>query len=130
MARRRHGGFRWEDVDFYALRPEPLLDSSRAEDGQVVLLVPRFRRGPLARWLQARLRPERAHVRVTLEERGSWLWNACDGRRSVRELVDGFRDAFPAESRQVPERVCQFLYQLAHHDFIRFNNLNEAGGRS
>ncbi len=130
MGRLRRGRIPWEGIDFYALRPEPLLDSAREADGQLVLLVPRFRRGPLASWLQSRLRPERAHVRVTLEERGSWLWEACDGRRSVRELVEGFQDAFPEENAQVPERVCQFLYQLAHHDFIRFANLNEAGGRS
>jgi hypothetical protein len=119
---------RWADVDFYALRPERCVEATESAEGNVVLLVPRFRRGPLASWLQARLRPDRAHVRVTLEQRGTWLWRSCDGTATVRDLVEGFRAAFPGDGDQVPERVCQYVYQLARHDFVRFANLPAKGG--
>ena len=119
---------RWEGVDFYALRPEPCVEATDAPDGSVVLLVPRFRRGPLAGWLQSRLRPERAHVRVTLEERGTWLWRSCDGNATVADLVEGFRAAFPADADQVAERVCRYVHQLASNDLVRFANLPGEGG--
>jgi hypothetical protein len=46
----------------------------------------------------------------------------------VRDLVEGFRAAFPADGGQVPERICQYVYQLARNDFVRFVNLPGKGG--
>ena len=115
---------RWEGVDFLGLVPEQCVEkTTEDEQGHVVLLVPRFRSGPLSRWLQPRIPEERAHFRVRLEERGSWVWRQCDGRRTVGEMVAGFAEEFPAESGQVAERVCQFVYQLADNRFVAFSNL-------
>jgi hypothetical protein len=117
---------RWAGIDFLSLQPEHCVEYQEdATEGRVVLLVPRFRSGLLARWLQPRLRPERAHFRVTLEDRGSWIWRQCDGQRTVGEMVADFNTAFPDETEQVAERVCQFLYQLSANEFVTFSNLPE-----
>jgi len=119
---------RWADVDFFTLKPERCVEHTTDDaNGRVVLLVPRFRKGPLAHWLQPRLRPERAHIKVNLEDRGSWLWQRCDGRRSVAEIVARFKDVFPAEQEQIDHRICMFLYQLEDNGFIRFTNLPMPG---
>jgi len=123
LFRRRRS--RWAGVDFLALRPERAVDFDRDEpDEQVILLVPRFRSGLLGRWLQPRLAPERAHIRVRLEERGSWIWRQCDGRRTVADIVTGFLASFPADREQADQRVCRFLYHLAENRFVSFVNLN------
>jgi hypothetical protein len=83
----------------------------------------------LARWLQPRLRPERAHFKVHLEDRGSWVWQQCDGHISVGEIAAGFKESFPAEHDQVDHRICQFIYQLEDNGFIRFTNLPASGAR-
>lgn len=115
---------RWEGVDFGALQPEQCVDFQEdGDDAPVTLLVPRFRSGPLARWLQPRLRPERAHIRVSLENRGSWVWRQCDGQRTVVEIAADFTRAFPTEQDQIEKRICQYLYQLEDNGFIRFRNL-------
>jgi hypothetical protein len=115
---------RWAGIDFLSLRPAQCVDYFVDDnDGQVVLRLPRFRSGPLSRWLQPKLRPERAHVRVRLEERGSWLWMHLDGKRTVADLVTEFRQHFPGDFEQIDHRVCQYLYQLADNGCIRFVNL-------
>jgi len=117
---------RWAGVDFLALQPERnVAFRLNADDGLVVLLAPRFRSGLLARWLQPRLRPERAHFRVKLEARGSWIWNRCDGQRLVGQIASDFRDAFPAETSDVEKRVCLFLFSLAENGLVVFRNLEQ-----
>jgi hypothetical protein len=122
---------RFEGVDFLQLRPRREVEFKLDEPlGQVTLLPPRFRSGWPARWLQPRLRPERRHVKIHLEKRGSWLWQQCDGLRSIGEMVAAFRVAFPEDHDQLEQRVCQYLYQMEVNGLIRFVNLEELAERS
>ncbi len=127
----RRSRSRWQGVDFLALKPEPLVASLMDdENARVVLLVPRFRTGPLAHWLQPRLRAERAYIRVSLEERGSWLWGQCDGRRTVGDIAAEFRDVFPQDSQEAERRVAMFIYSLVDNGFIRLVNLAHERARA
>lgn len=103
------------------LVPQTLVDAreSRVDGGvQVVLLEPRFRRGPGARWLQSRLPPERAHIEVRLEAFGSTIWGLLDGRRNLAEVMRGFVAAHPDQADQASERVWLFLQELERHGFV------------
>jgi hypothetical protein len=108
------------------LVPVPLIAStSTAEGGEaarVVLLEPRFRGGPFAAWMQARLPAGRAHVRVALDERGSTIWRLLDGRRNVADVMRGFVAAHPQEAEQASERVWLFLSELGRHGFVRLRD--------
>jgi len=84
----------------------------------VVLLEPRFHRGPLARWLQSRLPPERAHVEVRLEAFGSTIWRLLDGRRNLAEIMRAFVAAHPDQADQASERVWIYLQELERHGFV------------
>ncbi len=110
----------WTGIDFLTLRPRRLVEhETDGEDDRVALLVPRFRSGLMGRFLQPRLRPDRAHVRVRLEERGTWLWHACDGRQTVADLVAGFEQRFPEDIDEARERVAQYLLQLERNRLVR-----------
>ncbi|MBA4378501.1 MAG: hypothetical protein C0395_07595 [Gemmatimonas sp.] len=103
------------------LVPRTLVDARETPiDGAslVVLLEPRFHRGPLARWLQSRLPPERAHVEVRLEAFGSTIWRLLDGRRSLAEIMRAFVAAHPDQADQASERVWIFLQELERHGFV------------
>ena len=91
--------------------------------GQVVVLQPRFASGLLGRYLQPRLKGRRKFVRIPLEERGSFLWRRLDGKRTVGDLAGDFAREFPAEEKQVPERVATYLYQMHENNLISFVNL-------
>ena len=122
---------RWAGVDFMTLVPARCArlvdeDDGQGEDALVVLLMPRFQGTLFERWLQPRLRPEKRHIRVPLDARGTFLWRRIDGQREVHALVSGFVDAFPEDSDQADDRVCQYLYYLEQNGFIRFVNLAES----
>ena len=72
------------------------------EDGRVVLLRPKFLSEHLA-WLQ-RVLP-RPVFRVRLDAKGSFIWGAMDGVRTVREVCDAVRAGLGAEAEPVEERT-------------------------
>jgi hypothetical protein len=89
------------------------------EDGpeeRAVLLVPRFRRGPLAKWLQPRLR--RPHMRVKLDVYGSFVWKRCDGSTTFEQIAGEMRTTFGPSSEPAEERLKSFLILLYRDKFI------------
>ncbi len=99
------------------LVPEPLVLSELDPDGRVVLLVPRFRSGPLARWLLPRL--SKPHVRVRLDELGSYVWQRCDGATSLGDIERGMAERFGAELELPGERLGLFVGQLDRSKLLR-----------
>ena len=85
-------------------------------DGGAVLLVPRFRKGPLAKWLQPKLR--RPHIRVKLDEIGSFAWRRMDGKTPFSELVTAMKDHFGERVEPADERLKKFLTILYRDKFV------------
>ena len=89
------------------------------EDGPeeaAVLLVPRFRKGPLARWLQPKLK--KPHIRVKLDKVGSFVWRACDGEHTFNDLVVSMRNKFGATIEPAEERLKKFFGILHKDKFV------------
>ncbi len=107
--------------------PEPTLDDAipvrqhRSEDrpdGGVTLFMPRFS-GAFARRFILPLfaRPE---FRVQLDDLGSAVWRACDGRTSVGEIVAALQARTGGESAELRTRVHQFLRRLHREGSIAY----------
>jgi hypothetical protein len=89
------------------------------EDGpenRAVLLVPKFRWGPLARWLQPRLK--RPFVRLKLDDIGSFVWKRFDGRTTFDDIVKAMRDEFGEKAEPAEERLKKFLVLLMKSKFV------------
>jgi hypothetical protein len=90
----------------------------RTDAGHVEILRPRYR-DPLARLLIVPRLPERERwVSYPLDLRASWIWRLADGTRSVRELIVDYREIFPDEEDQLPERICRLLATLQREGFV------------
>jgi len=121
----RKSSRKWRGVDFMALVPEKACGWAPGDvPGQVLILQPRFSSGLLGRFLQPRLKETKKYIRIPLEERGSFLWDLIDGKRTAGDMAEAFRDKFPEENDQVPERVATYLYQMADNKLIKFVNFN------
>ena len=94
------------------------------DHGKVVVLQPRYGSGILGRLIQPRLNESKKHIRIPLEERGTFLWREMDGKLTVWDLVAAFSREFEEEIDTVPERVATYLYQMADNKLISFVNLN------
>ena len=97
-------------------RPEPVVGAER--DGErVVLLRPRFVRGPLAWWLQPIL--PHPYLKVHLDEVGSFIWERCDGETTVAEILAAMEAAFGERVSPAIDRLALFLRQLEGGRLIR-----------
>jgi coenzyme PQQ synthesis protein D (PqqD) len=107
-----------EPRNLYDLRPRRLVEWELGQDSRVTLLIPKFRKGFLARTLQPRLR--RPLIRVNLDEFGSFLWLSCDGKADVRSIGEQMMNRFGKAAEPVYDRIGRFLQQLEHSEVIEF----------
>lgn len=103
-------------IEFLQSRPERAVDAEQ-EGELVVLLRPRFQRGPLRRWLQPLLR--RPHLRVHLNEVGSFVWGRCDGGTTVAEIAEALAARFGDRVNPALERLTIFVSQMQSGGLIR-----------
>lgn len=81
-----------------------------------VLLVPRFRRGPLAKWLLARLK--NPFFRVNLDEIGSFVWKQFDGKTAFSSIAQSMREKFGEKADPAEDRLKKFLILLRNNKFV------------
>lgn len=109
--------------------PERLISWEKdSEKNLAVLLVPRFRRGPLKKWLQPRLK--RPFMRVTLDEIGSLVWENCDGKKTVRDIGKILEDRFGERVRPVEDRLRLFFNTLYKSQFIQYWQIQKSAENS
>ena len=95
--------------DFAGVQPRRLLEWSE-EEGSCVLLRPRLRSDRLARWV-ARLGGD-PYYRIRLDEIGTFVWKACDGRTSLAEICEGMRGRFGVEVEPADQRLAEFVRKM------------------
>lgn len=89
-----------------------------SETNLAVLLVPRFRRGPLKKWLQPRLK--KPFIRVKLDAIGDFVWDMCDGKATVEDISKALEEKFGERVKPASERTQFFLNTLYKSNFIRY----------
>jgi len=130
-ARREHAS-PWAGIDYLDLVPRRVVGFEAAAgdanqgDANVILLVPRYRDRVWGRLIQPRLGPAKRFVRVPLEARGSALWRAMDGERTVRDLMPAAHEAAPGDDADLARRVCLYVQNLADNGFIRLTGAGPA----
>lgn len=102
------------DAAFLAAVPVQALPAEPGEGGKLVLIRPKFL-APRWAWL-LRLMKKPA-FRVRLDARGTAVWQACDGTRTVAQVAEVVGAAFPDEADQTL-RTALFLRELARGGFL------------
>ncbi|GLH65717.1 PqqD family protein [Geothrix edaphica] len=104
------------DEPFLALVPVQALASEPGEGGTVVLIRPKIL-SPRWAWLVRLMK--RPNFRVKLDARGTAVWQACDGTRTVAQVMEAMAQAHPGEP-DAGFRAALFLRELARGGFVRF----------
>lgn len=112
-------------INYLEYVPRRTIDHEEGEDGRLILLRPKFVKGPLARWLQPRIK--RKHFRVRLDDLGSATWRAIDGRRTVGQIADLLYEEFGERIEPRYERMSMFIDSLAKGAMITFEPRAAAG---
>lgn len=98
----------------------PEISVERDEGGVVTLAIP-LRQGNWGKMLNRLLKkPIEAHRHVILDEIGSYVWNRCDGQRTVRQVVNGVVERFKLNWREGERATLSFLQQLGKRRYMVF----------
>lgn len=84
--------------------------------GAVTVLVPKFRKGWLARVVQPRL--SKPFFRVKLDVYGSFFWKCCDGTTPIQSIGDKMQQHFGEEAESVFNRISRFVQQLENAELL------------
>lgn len=118
----RRSGLR--DVDYMTLIPVQRQAAEVDGDaGRVTVLMPRYGDPVLGRLLQPRLPADKRFIRIPLEHRGAFLWRLIDGQRTVADLVRAYRERYPHDSEDAPNRVALFMQAMYENKFICYDKL-------
>ena len=97
-------------LNLFDLRPKRNAEWETGANGNVVVLVPKFRNPFMTRWLVPLLR--NPFVRVKLDQFGSFVWSRCDGNTPVGEIADVMSTAFGEPVETIAGRLQRFINQL------------------
>jgi hypothetical protein len=103
------------DEAFLAAVPVQALASESGAGGNLVLLRPKIL-SPRWSWLLGMMK--KPVYRVKLDARGTVVWQACDGARSVDAIVRLLSERYPEEEDVLP-RTALFIRELARGRFLR-----------
>lgn len=106
-------------VNLLALKPERNLKWETADNNRVVLLVPKFRNRFVVRWFVPMLK--KPNIRVKLDERGSFVWQRCDGRATVEEIGEQMALTFSESLDSTYERIEKFIQQFTRDKFVKLD---------
>jgi hypothetical protein len=106
-------------INLLELIPEQRAPWETATNGNVVVLIPKFRHELLVKYLVPRLKYP--HVRVKLDKLGSFVWKQCDGRTTVAEMAARLRTEFADSAESVEDRLRTFLLMLEKSDLVNLN---------
>lgn len=110
------------DEAFLAAVPLQALVAESRDDGTVVLLRPKILSKRWA-WL-LRLMKKPAY-RVKLDARGTAVWQACDGVRTVGAVAELVGRAFPGDP-DTTTRTALFIRELVRGGFIHLYTKDQA----
>jgi hypothetical protein len=104
------------DESFLGLVPVQALASEPGEGGNLILLRPKILS---KRWGWVLKLMRKPVFRVKLDARGTAVWQACDGTRTVAQVSEVVAAAFPEEP-DTTLRTALFIRELARGGFVRF----------
>ena len=112
---------RKKSLNLLELKPARNLKWEVGENGEVILLVPKFQNRFLVKNLMPRIK--RPFFKIKLDNYGSLIWNSCDGNTTVGEMSDKLKETFGASFDPSYERIGKFVNQLVRDKFLSIPNL-------
>jgi len=110
-----------KEANYLALRPVACHRHETDEEGNLFVIVPKFKN----KWLIKFLVPpwKSPHFRIKLDEQGSAVWQCINGKRNVEEICEMVSEKLGEKIQPAEERVTKFLSLLYKQGFITFAEL-------
>ena len=113
---------KFKGLNYLELTPFSFVGYEPAQDGEIRLLIPRFKNDFFLKFLSKRKSP---YIRANLDKFGSAVWLMIDGKNRVCDIAESLTEKFGDEIQPVHDRLTLFLTQLYRNGFISFNELKK-----
>lgn len=110
------------EQNFFDMVPVQNFQYEMKDENLAVVLIPRFDKNPIGRFLERR--SSKKEIRAELDEIGTTVWLAIDGKATVFDIAKILR-AQMGVIEQADNRTVEYLKQLYHHSFIDFKEYNK-----
>jgi hypothetical protein len=107
--------------DLLELKPRRLYSSEFAEKGRIVILVPQ-QQNKFAQWFMPN--KNKINDRIKLDILGSFVWNNCDGNKTVRDIAEQMKQEYGKYAEPIDERVNNYINQLSSNNLIDIDKRN------
>ncbi len=108
-------------ANFLDLTPVRVVNHEIRDNGNVTILMPRFRKKWISTLFQPRSKSQ--FITIRLDRFGSETWLLIDGHRKVSELCEQMKTQFTGElgnGEAAEERITRFLSLLYDQRYITF----------
>jgi len=96
------------------------IHESEIVNGITKILIPKFK----SQFFQNMIPKSKSkYLRVKLDELGSSVWEAIDGKKDVSRIVDELSEKFGERIQPAEDRITKFFTQLLNSNFINFKQL-------
>lgn len=109
-------------INILELTPVQLFAYEYRNDGQIDILVPRFKN----QFFQKLIPKNRNnYIKANLDEMGSAVWELIDGKRTVKEIALVLEEKFTEQISPAYQRVAIFIQRMNANKFITFIEFTE-----
>jgi len=108
-------------INLLELIPVQNIDWKKEENGLIVLLKPKFKHTFFKKYILPHLK--NPYYKVKLDSVGSFIWELCDGRLTVKEAAQSLKDKFGDNVEPLYDRLALFLQSLEKHHFITYKGI-------
>jgi hypothetical protein len=111
-----------KQLNLLELTPIQKLEFEYRQDGQIDILVPRFKKNIFNKMLPKHRSP---YIRANLDEIGTATWELIDGNRNVSEIAELLLEKFQDKIEPVYDRLSMFLQKMNANNFITYKEFME-----
>ena len=107
-----------ESANLLDFIPVQNVDATANDENLVVLLKPKFKNRYLKKYVTPKMKSP--NYKITLDEFGTSVWKAINGRNTVGEIGDLLRNEFGEKIEPVYERLGLFIKILEKNKLITY----------
>lgn len=108
-----------KDKNLLELIPVKMVGSEIREDGNITLLIPRFKSKFLLNFVPKNKSP---FFKINLDAFGSGFWQEADNEKTVEAIGKALKDKFGDAIEPVFERLNIFIFQLRRQGFLELKD--------
>ena len=98
------------------LVPQRLVESEKRENGEIDLLLPRFKNQFFLKYFVPKNKS--LYIKIKLDKLGTAFWELCDGNSTVYEIGIKLKEIFGETIEPTYERLRVFIQQLMKSDCL------------